>query len=61
MSPLMKELADEFEADAEMLERLALIYLGKEMREQYGVLWHEAAVYRCCADRLRNVAKEESE
>jgi hypothetical protein len=49
------DLALEFEADAEMLERIAKDYLAKGMSEQYAILWHEGAVYRCCADRLREV------
>lgn len=46
-------LAKEFEADAESMERLAVVYQRKGMTEQYQVLWHEGATYRNCADRLK--------
>lgn len=50
---IITELADEFEADAKMLETVAGQYKYKGMMEQYEILWHEGAVYRCCALRLR--------
>ena len=49
------DLAKEFEEDAKMLERIAEIYLTKGFRERYDILWHEAAVYRCCQDRLQQI------
>lgn len=53
MDAILMELAEEFESDAEMIERVAKTYLGKGMINMYDILLHEGAVYRCCADRLR--------
>jgi hypothetical protein len=47
------ELADEFEETAEQLEIIAKQYEAKGMMSQYEILWHEGAVYRYCALRLR--------
>lgn len=51
-------LATEFEVDAELVERLAEIYRAKGMNLQYEVLWHEGAVYRSTADRMRSAVSE---
>ncbi len=56
MNNILLELAVEFEADAQMLERIAKSYLASGMTGQYDILWHEGAIYRCCADRLREKA-----
>jgi len=54
----MLDLAIEFETDAELVERLAEIYKAKGMNLQYEVLWHEGAVYRSCADRIRSAMQD---
>lgn len=53
MKSVLMELADEFDNDAAMLERVATVYLTRGMPDQHSTLWHEAVVYRCCADRLK--------
>lgn len=59
MYDLVIELVKEFIADAEMLEVVANDYKQKDMTEQYSIIWHEAAVYRCCALRLEQATQEE--
>lgn len=53
MQSVLMELAEEFDNDAALLERIAAVYLTRGMPDPHSILWHEAVVYRCCADRLR--------